>query len=91
MLARYRPGPAYVLIVQYGTEGDAAAALQSLGTFYEADSGSVDAVQTPEGKWVSSAHDGRIAVVVLDAESEAAAVSLRDAALQRLTQLELED
>jgi hypothetical protein len=86
MLARYAPGSTYLLVVDYGSEGDAAAAASSFKQAYLPDSDDSETVRTENGKFTSYEQRDRYVVVVLDAESLAAAKDLRQAAVNRLTQ-----
>jgi hypothetical protein len=87
VLARYRPGPTYLLVVDYGSEDVATEALARFRAEYL--DGAVDAetVSTADGRIVSTAREGRHVVVVLDALSETAADDLRSATLEDLRQL----
>ena len=87
VLARYQPGPMYLLVIAYGDESEAGNALSSFRETYLAVSGDVETVATETGNFVSSSSHGRFLVAVLDAESEAAADGLRLAALENLQRL----
>jgi len=87
VLARYAPGSTYLLMIQYGSEGEASAALAS---FREAVLPGPEGVETTEnetGKFVSSSQEGPYLVLVLDGESAAEADALRLAALEKLSRL----
>lgn len=87
VLGRYRPGPSYVLIVDYGDEGEAARALASFREQILPGAGFAETVEAADGKFMSSIHLDRFVVVVLDAVSESVAEELRSTAAERLTQL----
>jgi hypothetical protein len=87
VLARYQPGPMYLLVVAYGEEEEAGEALSSFRETYLASSRDVETVATETGKFVSSGSQGRFVVAVLDAASESAAHELRQAALENLLRL----
>ncbi len=86
VLARYAPGSTYLLLVEYPDASDAAAAASSFKQGYLPDSGDSETMQTENGKYTSYKQRDRYVVVVLDAESDAAAIELRQATLDRLTQ-----
>jgi len=86
VLARYEPGPAYLMVIDYGNDGDATRALASFRDHYLQDSGAMETVETDSGKFVASARQGQFVVVVLDAATESAAGNLLRAATQMLTQ-----
>ena len=87
VLARYQPGPMYLVVVAYGEEREAAEALSSFRRIYLTGSSDVETVATEGGRFVSTSSQGRFVVVVLDAGSESAADGLRQATLERLQQL----
>jgi hypothetical protein len=87
ILARYQPGSTYLLVIRYESEGDAAAALSSFRAQIVPGSGAAETVARENGSFLSSSHEDRFVVVVLDAVSEGAADELRSAALEKLTQL----
>ena len=84
VLARYRPGSTYLLVIRYEEEGDASAALSSYRAAILPGSESMETVATEEGLYTSSSHQARFVVVVLDAGSEDEANGLRMAALENL-------
>lgn len=84
VLARYAPGSTYLLLVRYPDSSDAAAAIASFERQYLAGASGRPAVRTENGKYVSHANHDRHVAVVLDAESETAAVELLQATLNRL-------
>jgi hypothetical protein len=86
VLARYAPGSTYLLVVEYGGEGDAVAAASSFKQGYLPDSGDSGTMQTENGKFTSYEQRDRYVVVVLDAESQATANDLRQAAVTRINQ-----
>ncbi len=86
VLARYAPGSTYVLIVRYGSEADAARGHSSFREQYLQHS-THQPVAIESGKYVSTGVDGRFVVVVLDADSEAAASELLRATTDRVTQV----
>ena len=86
VLARYAPGSTYVLLVRYPDSSDATAAIASFERQYLPDSGGRPAVRTENDKFVSYGSRDRYVAVVLDAESETAAVELLRATLDRLPQ-----
>ena len=87
VLARYQPGSTYLLVIRYESEADAAAALSSFRDQIVPGSRTSETVARENGTFVSSIHQGRFVVVVLDALSEVDADQLRSAALENLTQL----
>jgi len=87
VLARYQPGASYLLVIDYGDEGDATRALESFREQIAPGTGAAETVETGNGKFVSFSRQGQFAVVVLDAMSKAAAENLRQATTERLTQL----
>ncbi len=86
VLARYAPGSTYLLLVDYHSESDAAAAVASFKQGYLPGSGESQIVETENGKFTSYEQRDRYVVVVLDAESEAAATDLLQATVNRLPQ-----
>ena len=86
VLARYAPGSTYLLLVDYQSASDAAAAASSFKQGYLPDSGDSQTLETENGKFSSYEQLDRYVVVVLDAESETAANDLLQATLNRLTQ-----
>jgi hypothetical protein len=84
VLARYRPGGAYLLIVRYGNESVASGAWLSFRQGYLPDFESSRAVRTENGKFVSLQDYSRFVVVVFDAESAAQAERLVQAAVDNL-------
>lgn len=86
VLARYAPGSTYLLLVCYPDSSDATAAVASFERQYLPDSGGRPAVGTENGKFVSYGSRDRYVAVVLDADSEGAAVDLLQATLNRLPQ-----
>ncbi len=86
VLARYAPGSTYVLLIDYKSERDAAAAAAAFKQGYLPDSGGSQTVQTENGKFSSYERRDRYVVVVLDAESETAADDLLQATVNRLAQ-----
>ncbi|KPJ92340.1 MAG: hypothetical protein AMS18_07620 [Gemmatimonas sp. SG8_17] len=86
VLARYRPGAAYLLIVSYENESAAADAWLSFRDGYVPDAEGSRAVATENGKFVALRTYSRFVVVVFDAESEAQAEQLAQAALDRLAE-----
>ncbi len=85
VLARYQPGPTYLLIVGYENEGEATDALASFRQQIVPRSVDTETAVTEGGKFVTSGQHGRFLVVVLDAPSESAATSLREATSERLS------
>ncbi|NIM49101.1 MAG: hypothetical protein GTO22_07550 [Gemmatimonadales bacterium] len=86
VLARYAPGSTYLLVVDYPSASDAAAAASSFKQGYLPDSGDSGTMQTENGKFSSYEQRDHYVVVVLDAESDTAANDLRQATVDRLTQ-----
>jgi len=86
VLARYAPVSTFLLLAQYQSESDAAAAASSFKQGYLPDSGDSQTLETENGKFTSFEQRDRYLVVVLDAESETAANDLLQATLNRLTQ-----
>ena len=87
VLARYQPGPSYLLVIDYGDEGAANGALAAFREQYVPGAGVNGTVETGDGTFLSSSQQNRFVVVVLDAPSMAAAENLRQATTERLTQL----
>jgi len=87
LLARYRPGSTYLVIIEYADEGAAGAALSSFREQILPDAGSAETVEREEGMFTTIAQQVRFVVVVLDAASESAADGLRQATLENLTAL----
>ena len=87
MLARYAPGSTYLLLVDYQSESDAAAAASSFKQGYLPDSGDSQTLETENDKFSAYEQRDRYVVAVLDAESEAVAGDLLQAMLNRLPQL----
>ncbi len=85
-LARYAPGSTYLLLVRYPGAGDAAAALSSFRQTYLSDPEAAGPVETENGKYSLYGQHDRYLIVVLDAESERAAVDLMQAAESGLPQ-----
>jgi hypothetical protein len=73
VLARYAPGSTYLLLVKYQSGSDAAEAVSSFKQGYLPGSGESRTVETENGKFTAYEQRDRYVVVVLDAESEAAA------------------
>jgi len=88
VLARYAPGPTYLVMVRYDSENQAATALSSFRDVVVPGSEGADTVEREGGAFVSSGRDGSFLALVIDAVSAAAADSLRSAALERLRQLQ---
>jgi len=93
-LARFQPGSTYLLVINYGNEGDASEALSSFRGFLSptSDPGTTnlekaETVASDGGMWASSSRQGRFVVAVLEAASEQMANELRMAALANLTHL----
>ncbi|UCF19158.1 MAG: hypothetical protein JSU87_14700 [Gemmatimonadota bacterium] len=84
VLARYAPGSTYLLLVRYASADDAAAARASFRRGYLRDTEAAGTVETEAGKFLSHSQRDRYVIVVLDAESERAAVDLLRAAEGRL-------
>jgi len=87
VLARYRPGSAYVLVVAYPDEAAATSALASFKGAFIPGAGDAETVETGAGAFTSAVRHGRYVVVVLDAASRDAADMLRLATTARVTQL----
>ena len=87
VLARYAPGSTYLLLVDYQSESDAAAAASSFKQGYLPDSGDSQTLETENGKFSAYEQRDRYVVAVLDAESEIVAHDLLQAMLSRLAQL----
>ncbi len=85
VMARYAPGSTYLLLVRYGDDGDAAAAVSSFGQGYVAGAVESQAIETDNGAFLLYGHRDRFVVVVFDAVSEAAASNLFQATLNQLT------
>lgn len=86
-LARYHPGSTYLLLIRYESGADAQAALSSFRDQLAPGSGGEETVATEKGTFLSSGHQDRFVVVVLDAQSREAADRLRSAALENLDRL----
>jgi hypothetical protein len=86
VFARYPPGTTYLAVVKYESERNAAAAFTSFKTGYMPDAGSADVDMTENGKFVMCRQANHYVVLVLDAESESAADTLMQMALERITQ-----
>jgi hypothetical protein len=86
VLARYAPGSTHLLIVRYGSADAAADALSSFRAQYLRGSDRQTVVTERETYVSSDVHD-RYVAVVLDADSEAVADALLEAATERITQL----
>jgi len=86
-MARYAPGSTYLVVVEYPSDGDAAAAASSFKQGYLPDSGESQTQQTENGKFTSYEQRDRYLIVVLDAESEAVATHLTQETLSRMTQM----
>lgn len=86
VIARYRPGSSYLVIVRYETGEDAAGAVASFKAGYMPDAGTEETVMTENGKYVSCRQIGRHAVVVLDAESESATNALLEASVESIAE-----
>ncbi len=84
VLARYTPGSTYLLLVRYGDENDAAAAASSFRQSYVPEAGESQTVETENGAFLLYRHRDRFLVVVLDAESESAAIGLFQTTLDGL-------
>jgi len=84
LMARYQPGSTYLVIIEYSDVDAAGAALSSFREQILPDAGSAETVEREEGKFTSAGQHERFVVVVLDAASEAAGDSLRQAALENL-------
>jgi hypothetical protein len=87
VLARYAPGSTYLLLVDYQSESDAAAAASSFKRGYLPDSGDSQTLETENGKFSAYKQRDHYVVAVLDAESETVAGDLLQAMLNRLPQL----
>lgn len=88
VLARYRPGPAYLLVIEYTGEAEAGAALSSFKQAMMPDPGHADSWTMPDGTITSTAQRDRYLVLVLNGPSEPAAAELQNAALENLTRIE---
>jgi hypothetical protein len=86
VLARYAPGSTYLLLVDYKNANDAAAAASSFQQAYLPDAGDSRTQQTENGKFSSYEQRDHYVVVVLDAESAAAASDLIQSTVNGLAQ-----
>ncbi len=91
VMARYQPGSTYLLILQYESDGDANRALSSFRQRYLPDAPGAEFAITENGRFVASRQSGRQVIVVLDAMTEAAATTLLQNTVERLTNPESED
>jgi hypothetical protein len=87
VLARYRPGTAYVIVISYPEAVDASRALSSFRGAIMPDAGNAETVETEPAMFNSVGRHHRFVVVVLNATTAATADGLRRAAIERLTQL----
>ena len=85
-LARYAPGSTYLLLVDYKNASDAAAAASSFQRSYLPDAGDSRTMETENGKFSSYEQRDQYVVVVLDAESAAAASDLIQSTVNGLAQ-----
>ena len=86
VLARYAPGSTYLLLIRYPGDEEAAAAVSSFKQAYLTDAGEAQAVETENGKFVSYRNRDGFVVVVLDADSETAAIGLLQTMVNTLPQ-----
>lgn len=86
VIARYRQGTSYLVVIGYRSERAAADALSSFREGYMPDAGQAETVMTENGKFVACRQAGRHVVVVLDADSESAAEALIQATVERITE-----
>ena len=85
VIARYRPGTSYLIVVRYETERKAAEALSSFREGYLPDAAGSETLRTENGKYVGCRQADNHVVVVLDAESESDATTLLQASVEQIT------
>lgn len=91
VLARYQPGPTYLLLVDYGDPSQAAGAATSFSQNLLSGSEAGVAVEVSEGKYAFLERHERFLVVVLDANSGSGAEGLGAAAQEGLAQLAFQE
>jgi hypothetical protein len=84
VLARYQPGPTYLLLVEYGSEADAVQALDSFRAAVTPAASGTETTASVDGTFVSSDQAGRHLVLVLEAPSRETASGILEAALTKL-------
>ena len=87
VLARYKPGSTYLLIIEYASIDEAATVLTSFRESFLSGSGATEIAQIENGKFVGSRIDGRYLVIVLDATNESKASQLLGEAIDGLDAL----
>jgi hypothetical protein len=87
VLARYQPGPTYLLMIDYGDPSQAAAGATAFGQNFLPGSEAGVTVEVSEGKHAFLDRKDQFVVVVLDAPSGSAAEELGTAAREGLAQL----
>ena len=86
VMARYRPGSPYVVIVRHVNETEATGALFAFRQGYVPHDARSQTARTETGKYVSSRQHSRFVIVVLDAVSEDQANRLAEAALDKINE-----